>query len=318
MSERTVIGITSGDPAGIGPEIIESWLRKGTTPASGLHLFGPAQWVLRMGDEFGVPGTGFGPSDYPLHPGRPDRTGATVAWDALRAAADDCHRGAVDAVVTAPISKSALAGVGFPHPGHTEFFAEAWGGEPVMAFTGGSLRVALVTWHIPLSAVPVEVTPVRLERAIRSVAWLARAEGIESPRIAVCGLNPHAGEEGLLGREEKDWINPLLQDLASAGLCVGPAEPADTVFGRTLNGEFDAVVALYHDQGLVPLKTIAFDRSVNVTLGLPHVRTSPDHGTAFGIAGRGIARWESLGNAVLVAERLVRYGTSEGDGPGAV
>lgn len=183
-----------------------------------------------------------------------------------------------------------------------------------MAFTGGPLRVALVTWHIPLSAVPVEVTPVRLERAVRSIDWLARAEGVESPRIAVCGMNPHAGEDGLLGREEKDWINPFLKALAAGGLRVGPAQPADTVFGRMINGDFDAVVALYHDQGLAPLKTVAFDRSVNVTLGLPHVRTSPDHGTAFAIAGQGIARCESLGNAIQVADRLARYGGPERDG----
>lgn len=314
MSERPVIGITSGDPAGIGPEVVEGWLRTGVMPADRLHVFGPGSWVRRIGDEFGVPGTGLGSADYRPQAGRPDRAGATIAWDALQAAADACRTGAVDAVVTAPISKAALADVGFPYPGHTEFFADAWGGEPVMAFTGGPLRVALVTWHIPLSAVPVEVTPVRLERAVRSIDWLARAEGVESPRIAVCGMNPHAGEDGLLGREEKDWINPFLKALAAGGLRVGPAQPADTVFGRMINGDFDAVVALYHDQGLAPLKTVAFDRSVNVTLGLPHVRTSPDHGTAFAIAGQGIARCESLGNAIQVADRLARYGGPERDG----
>jgi 4-hydroxythreonine-4-phosphate dehydrogenase len=134
---------------------------------------------------------------------------------------------------------------------------------------------------------------------------LAQAEGIKRPRLVVCGLNPHAGEGGLLGPEEKEWIDPFLAGLVGQGFDLGTTQPADTVFGRMLNGEFDAVVALYHDQGLGPLKTVDFDRSVNVTLGLPHVRTSPDHGTAFGIAGKGVARWESMANAVAVGGRLV-------------
>jgi len=307
MPDQPVIGITSGDPAGIGPEVIESWLRTGAVPPECLRLFGPCEWIDRVGAQLGASGTALGPPDYRARPGRPDRIGAKIAWDALRMAAESCQSGEVDAVVTAPISKAAMAEVGFPHPGHTEFFASAWGDEPVMAFTGGRLRVALVTWHIPLSEVPVEVTPERLERTIRAIDWLARAEGIEQPRIAVCGMNPHAGEDGLLGREERDWIKPLLQDLAGTGLDGGPALPADTVFGRMMAGAFDAVVALYHDQGLGPLKTVDFDRSVNVTLGLPHVRTSPDHGTAFDIAGKGMARFESLGNAVQVATRLAGY-----------
>lgn len=311
MNDLPVIGITSGDPAGIGPEVVEGWLRTQSMPTDRLHVFGPGEWVGRIGNRYGVAGTVLGPATFRPRPGRPDQVGAEIAWEALRSAADACRNGMLDAVVTAPISKAAMAEVGFPHPGHTEFFAETWGGEPVMAFTGSALRVALVTWHIPLSAVPQEVTPARLERSIRAIDWLARAEGIENPRIAVCGLNPHAGEGGLLGREEKDWINPFLEELAAGGIEVGPAQPADTVFGRMVNGAFDAVVALYHDQGLAPLKTVAFDQLVNVTLGLPHVRTSPDHGTAFDIAGQGLARHESLGEAVRVADRLVRFGNPD-------
>jgi 4-hydroxythreonine-4-phosphate dehydrogenase len=307
MSDRPLIAITCGDPAGIGPEVVASWLRTESVPIERLRVFGPHDWVRRLEDETGLTGVPLGPVDYRPQAGRPDRVGAKIAWEALRASADACRSGAMDAVVTAPISKAAMADVGFPHPGHTEFFAEAWGGNPVMAFTGSSLRVALVTWHIPLSAVPAEVTPERLERSVRAVEWLARAEGVQHPRIAVCGLNPHAGEDGLLGCEERDWINPLLRKLADSGIAVGPAQPADTVFGRMANGSFDAVVALYHDQGLAPLKTVAFDQSVNVTLGLPHVRTSPDHGTAFGIAGRGLARHDSLGRAVRLADCLARF-----------
>jgi len=306
MPDLPRIGITSGDPSGIGPEIIERWMASDPVEGGGVHLFGPSVWTRHLGREYGCGGTGLGPDDYRPVAGRPDRTGAAIAWESLRAAARACSLGEVDAVVTGPISKAALAGVGFTHPGQTEFFAAAWGGEPVMAFSGGRLRVALATWHIPLREVPSRLNPQLLERTIRAVDWLARAEGVVSPRIGVCGLNPHAGENGILGSEEQEWINPLLERLKTNALgVVGPAQPADSLFSRGLNGEFDAIVALYHDQGLGPVKTIDFDRSVNISLGLSRVRTSPDHGTAYSIAGKGTARWESLANAVGLAVRLV-------------
>lgn len=312
MSEFPRVGITSGDPAGIGPEVVERWMASGPEMDGSVHLFGPTVWTRRVGNDYECRGTGLGPDDYRPVPGHPDRMGARIAWESLQAAARACQAGELDVVVTAPVSKAALAEVGFVHPGQTEFFADAWGGEPVMAFTGGRLRVALATWHVPLSEVPVRLTPHRLERAVRAVDWLARAEGIDGPRIGVCGLNPHAGENGILGTEEKEWINPLLERLKANGLGVASAQPADSLFSRSLNGEFDAIVALYHDQGLGPVKTIDFDRSVNVTLGLSHIRTSPDHGTAFSIAGKGTARWESLANAVRVAVRLAMYARRSG------
>jgi 4-hydroxythreonine-4-phosphate dehydrogenase len=208
-------------------------------------------------------------------------------------------------VVTGPVSKECLARIGYPFPGQTEFFAARWGGEPVMAFCGGKLRVALATWHIPLHQVGRVLGPHLLRRTVVAAAELARAEGVASPRIGVCGLNPHAGEGGLLGTEERDLINPALEPLRADFPGLSRCEPGDTLFARMLRGEFDVVIALYHDQGLAPLKVIDFDEAVNVTLGLPFVRTSPDHGTAFGIAGQGIARATSFANAVSVARRLI-------------
>jgi 4-hydroxythreonine-4-phosphate dehydrogenase len=165
--------------------------------------------------------------------------------------------------------------------------------------------VVLATWHIPLHEVPRRLGPHLLHRAAAAADTLCRAEGIAAPRIGVCGLNPHAGEEGLLGHEERDLLDPALDHLRAEFPGLSRCQPGDTLFARALRGEFDAVIALYHDQGLAPLKLIDFDEAVNVTLGLPHVRTSPDHGTAFGIAGQGRARGTSFTNAVTVARRLL-------------
>ena len=173
-----------------------------------------------------------------------------------------------------------------------------------MAFCGGRLRVVLLSWHVPLREVPAQLTPGQVARAVRAADELARAEGVTTPRIGVCGLNPHAGEGGLLGTEEREKLDPALDALRSDYPGLSRAEPGDTLFARHLRGEFDVVIALYHDQGLAPLKVIDFDEAVNVTLGLPHVRTSPDHGTAFALAGKGTARTTSFANAVTVAQRL--------------
>ncbi|HWL14530.1 MAG TPA: 4-hydroxythreonine-4-phosphate dehydrogenase PdxA, partial [Opitutus sp.] len=238
--------------------------------------------------------------------------GAELAWAALERAAAGCASGEFAGTVTGPVSKEWLARVGYPFPGQTEFFAARWGGEPVMGFCGGKLRVVLATWHVPLHEVPRLLGPNLLRRTIAAADQLARVEldeGREIPpdssRIGVCGLNPHAGEGGLLGYEERDLLDPALDHLRAEFPGVSKCLPGDTVFGRALRGEFDVVVAMYHDQGLAPLKTIEFDEAVNVTLGLPHVRTSPDHGTAFGIAGKGVARPTSFANAVRVARRLI-------------
>jgi 4-hydroxythreonine-4-phosphate dehydrogenase len=298
------LALTCGDPAGIGPEVAEAWLRTAGEDAHGVVVIGPARWVaaLPLPPERRI---AVGEPAYAAQPGRPDPEGARLAWAAMERAAAGCLAGEFSGVVTGPVAKAELARVGFSHAGQTEFFASRWPGDPTMAFCGGRLRVALLTWHIPLSQVASHLTPRELERTVVAAAELARADGVSEPRIAVCGLNPHAGEEGLLGTEERERIDPVLDRLRPRFPGLSRCVPGDTAFGRALRGEFDVVVALYHDQGLAPLKTLEFDEAVNVTLGLAHVRTSPDHGTAFGIAGLGKANPRSFAQAVAVARRLI-------------
>jgi 4-hydroxythreonine-4-phosphate dehydrogenase len=293
---------TCGDPAGVGPEIIAAWLAAHPAESAAVAVIGPPRWLATLPP--GAAPLPVGRDDYAAAPGRPDGEGALVAWAAMERAAEGVRAGEFSAVVTAPVSKARLAAVGYPFPGQTEFFAARWGGEPVMAFCGGRLRVALATWHVPLIEVPQLLGPARLRRTVAAADRLARADGIAAPRIGVCGLNPHAGEGGLLGEEERDLLDPALERLRAEFPGVSSCQPADTLFARALRGEFDAVVALYHDQGLGPLKTVDFDTAVNVTLGLPFIRTSPDHGTAFGLAGTGRADGRSFAQAVAVARRL--------------
>ncbi len=298
------LAFTCGDPAGVGPEIIATWLAAHPAEAAEVAVIGPASWLATL------PAAGakipVGLEEFTATPGRPDGEGALIAWAAMERAAQGTKAGEFSGVVTGPISKSALAKIGYGFPGQTEFFAARWGGEPVMAFCGGRLRVVLATWHVPLHEVARLLGPHLLHRTVAAADTLARAEGITTPRIGVCGLNPHAGEDGLLGYEEKDLLNPALEHLRAEFPGVSNCQPGDTLFARALRGEFDVVVALYHDQGLAPLKVIDFDEAVNVTLGLPFVRTSPDHGTAFGIAGQGKASARSFANAVTVARRLIK------------
>ena len=297
------LAFTVGDPAGVGPEIIAAWLRAHPDAAPAVTVIGPHRWLEAL--DTGAQRIPVGLEEFAATPGRPDGEAALVAWAAMERAAEGCRRGEFAGVVTGPVSKEQLARIGYPYPGQTEFFAARWGGEPVMAFCGGKLRVVLATWHVPLASVPALLQRPVLERAVAAADVLCRAEGIRSARIGVCGLNPHAGEAGLLGEEEKVRLNPILDELRARYRGVSRCEPGDTIFGRQLRGEFDAVVALYHDQGLAPLKVIDFEEAVNVTLGLPYVRTSPDHGTAYGIAGKGVARGTSFANAVTVAQRLI-------------
>lgn len=303
MSSKLVF--TCGDPAGVGPEVVAGWLAAHPDEARDVAVVGPARWL----ESLSTPATkiAVGLEEFAATPGRPDAEGALVAWAALERAAEGCKRGEFSGVVTGPVSKEWLARIGYEFPGQTEFFAARWGGDPVMAFCGGKLRVVLATWHVPLVQVPQLLGPHLLQRAVSAAATLGRAEGIAEPRIGVCGLNPHAGENGLLGSEELQLLNPALAKLRAEFPALSRCEPADTLFGRALRGEFDVVVALYHDQGLAPLKAIDFDEAVNVTLGLPHVRTSPDHGTAFGIAGKGLARGTSFANAVAIARRMIAF-----------
>lgn len=315
------LAFTCGDPAGVGPEIIATWLAAHPAEATDVAVIGPARWLETLpacGAKIAV-----GLDDFVATPGQPDGDGALVAWAAMERAAAGTKSGEFSGVVTGPVSKERLAAVGYEFPGQTEFFAARWGGEPVMGFCGGKLRVALATWHIPLCEVPQALGPQLLHRTIAAADRLARAfSGVgasllatgdesrasslpQTPRIGVCGLNPHAGENGLLGEEERDLLNPTLEKLRAEFPGLSLCQPADTLFARALRGEFDVIVALYHDQGLAPLKVIDFDESVNVTLGLPFIRTSPDHGTAFGIAGQGKASATSFANAVAVARRLI-------------
>jgi 4-hydroxythreonine-4-phosphate dehydrogenase len=301
---REHIAITCGDPAGIGPEIVSSWLDANRAESAGVSVIGPKRWLASLRTD--ARKIEVGTDDFAAEPGKPDGEGALVAWAALERAAELCASGEAAGAVTGPISKERLASIGWKFPGQTEFFAARWGGEPTMAFCGGRLRMTLVSWHIPLRDVPASLTPANIGRAVAAADELARAEGVANPRIGVCGLNPHAGENGLIGTEERDLIDPLLDGLRARFPGLSRCQPADTLFGRQLLGEFDVSVALYHDQGLAPLKVIDFDESVNVSLGLAHVRTSPDHGTAFGIAGKSKANPKSFSNAVAVARRLIR------------
>ncbi|MFI5358370.1 MAG: 4-hydroxythreonine-4-phosphate dehydrogenase PdxA, partial [Opitutales bacterium] len=275
----------------------------------GVTVIGPARWLATL--PAGTATIAVGLEGFAAVPGRPDGEGSLVALAAMERAAQGCRAGEFAGVVTGPVSKAGLAKIGYAFPGQTEFFAARWGGEPVMAFAGGRLRVVLATWHVPLHQVARLLGPHLLHRTIAAADVLARAEGIDAPRIGVCGLNPHAGEGGLLGEEERDLLDPTLAKLQTEFPGLTLCQPGDTLFARHLRGEFDVVVALYHDQGLAPLKTVDFDTAVNVTLGLPFVRTSPDHGTAYGLAGQGRASTTSFTNAVMMARRLIRARTAQ-------
>jgi 4-hydroxythreonine-4-phosphate dehydrogenase len=285
------IGITRGDCAGIGPEIVERALKSDQLPNS-------AEYKLV--------------GKYPeCSLGQPAPETARAAAAALEEAVTLARRGEIDAIVTGPVHKARMYEVGFRFPGQTEFFAERCGVKNfAMCLTGGSLTVALVTAHIPLLKVPRALKQSEIVRVGLLVAEFACSRGKTASRIAVAGLNPHAGESGKLGREEIEIIGPAIEELNASPVTrhlslvfAGPVSP-DTVFNRALDGEFDAVLCMYHDQGLIPLKLHAFHSGVNVTLGLPFPRTSPDHGTAFEIAGQGIARPDSMIAAINLAVEL--------------
>ena len=298
------IAITCGDPSGVGPEIIGEWMgRKGKGNVE-VCLIGPSLWLekLKVGNRCST--LTVGPDDFRITPGEPSEMGAKLALEALEEAAEGCLTGRFSAVVTGPVSKERMHAVGFSFPGQTEFFAARWGGQPTMAFVGARMRLVLMTWHVPLKGIFEQLTRTNIERAVIHAVDMAYAFGAEEPRIGICGLNPHAGEGGLLGEEERDVINPVLEELRRKIPGLSSAQPADTLFHRHVNGEFDVVVALYHDQGLVAAKTLEFESTVNLTLGLPWVRTSPDHGTGFTIAGKGLASSSSFEYAVSLALRL--------------
>jgi 4-hydroxythreonine-4-phosphate dehydrogenase len=285
------IGITLGDCAGIGPEVVELALKSGRVPDS-------TEYVV----------LGRQPN---CKPGQPTPETARPAAAALEEAVTLARRGELNAIVTGPIHKARMYEVGFRFPGQTEFFAERCGVKNfAMCLTGGKLIVALVTAHVPLRKVPRALKQSEIVRVGLLLEKFLRARGNTAPRIAVAGLNPHAGESGKLGLEEIEIIAPAVDELNGSLVTrqlslvfTGPVSP-DTIFYRAIEGEFDAVLCMYHDQGLIPLKLHAFHSGVNVTLGLPFPRTSPDHGTAFEIAGKGIARPDSMIAAINLAVEL--------------
>jgi 4-hydroxythreonine-4-phosphate dehydrogenase len=277
--------MTLGDPAGIGPEVVSAALGSIQLPE------GICVDVIGSSEGHTV--------------GKPTDASARAAVDAMEAAARRLLAGEIQAVVTGPVCKHALHRVGFEFPGQTEFFAARAGVEDfAMCLTGGALTVALVTAHVPLAKVPGMLSEAEIVRVGCLLQDFLILRGKKNPRIAVAGLNPHAGEQGDMGREEIDIIAPAVACLSQMGNFVGPLPP-DTLFHRAVEGDFDGVLCIYHDQGLIPLKLHAFHEGVNVTLGLPFIRTSPDHGTAFDIAGRGIARPDSMRQAIQLAVELV-------------
>ncbi len=304
MSPRPRLAVTLGDPRGIGPEITAKALaepldadlvlvgaEEQVAPIPAAARVSVGTWTEGLGDPAGTARAG---------PSRATRAGR-IAGRSIEVAVRMALAGEVDGIVTAPIHKHAINLAGYPWPGHTEWLAHLAGDVDVaMMLAADTLRVVLVTTHVPLRAVPTLVTTDKVVRAGRVTAEALRAWwGIEQPRLAVCALNPHAGEGGLFGDEEARVLEPAVRALGAAGPL-----PADTVFVRAMRGEFDAVLAPYHDVGMTAIKVAAFGRGVNVTLGLPFPRTSPDHGTALDIAGTGRADPGSMRQALELARHL--------------
>lgn len=323
-----LIAITMGDPAGIGPEIIVKAMGERTVFAQSHPvvlgdegiLSDAARWskapvkikriesveegVFRRGTLNLIPVTDLSPEEVPL--GAPRSRGGAAAYRYIERGMELVQRGSVDALVTAPISKEALHAAGYPFPGHTELLAKMTGSrDQVMMLVGPRLRVALVTTHLPLRAVPAALSRERIRRTIEITSQgLKDYWGIQSPQLAVAGLNPHAGEGGIFGSEEQEVIIPAIEACRQKGMAVSGPLPADSLFFQAASGRYDAVVSMYHDQGLIPLKLLHFRDGVNITLGLPIIRTSVDHGTGYDIAGQGVADPTSLINAILLAAKM--------------
>jgi 4-phospho-D-threonate 3-dehydrogenase / 4-phospho-D-erythronate 3-dehydrogenase len=290
MTVRPRVGITAGDPAGIGPEIA----RKAADDPEVHAVCEPIIYGVVADEQLRT-----------FERGRVSAAAGKAAYDAIVHAVEDAVAGRIAAIATAPINKEAFAAAGLPWPGHTELLAHLTGAPRVaMLFYAEALRVVLATVHVALAEVPRVLTQARLEETIDLTARELPRFGVPSPRLALAGLNPHAGEHGLFGEEEARILRPAVAACREKGIEVSGPFPADTLFNRAMRGEFDAVIACYHDQGLIPIKLVAFGRAVNVTLGLPIIRTSVDHGTAFDIAGRGVADPSSLIEAVRLAARL--------------
>lgn len=327
------LALTMGDPAGIGPEIaLKAWLERGHRPTAPFAVYGdratfeararllglnvPVAEVANLGEAAAL-----FPAALPVRqlalsraaqPGVPDSANGPAVIAAIEEAVRDTVEGRARAVVTCPIAKGVLYEAGFKHPGHTEFLAHLAGEHfperswrPVMMLVCADLRVVPLTIHVPLRQVPDMITkPLIYDVARITWAALRHQFGVESPRIAITGLNPHAGEGGSIGSEDADTIAPVIRDLQQEGLAITGPHPADTMFHPAARQRYDAAICMYHDQALIPIKTLAFDEGVNLTLGLPFVRTSPDHGTAFDIAAKGCANPRSLIEALKLAGTL--------------
>jgi 4-hydroxythreonine-4-phosphate dehydrogenase len=313
MSGAAPLAVSLGDPAGIGPELIaQAWLQRESAGLAPFAVVGGANLLRaaaeRRGidvpvveiDDLATASAAFGSAlpvlrgiDGHYTPGDPTPEGARLALASLTEATRLTREGLAGAIVTGPIAKARLAEIGFTQPGQTEFVADACGvahADAVMMLAGPSLRTVPLTVHVALAQVPALLSRAMIERRTRIVASaLTRDFGLERPRIAITGLNPHAGEEGRMGDEELRMIAPAIDALVAEGLAVTGPHPADALFAAHERSQYDVAVCMYHDQALIPIKTLDFDQGVNVTLGLPIIRTSPDHGTAFGIAGKRIA-----------------------------
>jgi 4-hydroxythreonine-4-phosphate dehydrogenase len=327
---QKALALTIGEPAGIGPDItIAAWQRRAESRIPPFYLLGDAELIRRRAQILNVdiaiaevqpkdavstfaqalPVVDVGATTT-ANPGRPDATSAPLAIMAIRRAVADVTAGLAAAVVTNPIAKSVLYEAGFNHPGHTEFLAELAAHDdqipkPVMLLWSPTLAVVPVTIHVPLREAIAELTSDLIVSTSRVlVADLIKRFGIARPRLAIAGLNPHAGEGGTLGYEDQAIVAPAVATLRADGIDARGPLPADTMFHVAARQNYDCAVCMYHDQALIPIKTLAFDDGVNVTLGLPFIRTSPDHGTAFDIAGTGRANPSSLIAALLLAERM--------------
>jgi 4-hydroxythreonine-4-phosphate dehydrogenase len=333
-SSRPRIAITLGDPNGIGPEVTLKCLRDPSLRVQAQPVVMGSAHVLReharalgygeltlhtVTPGEAVPDEGLAildvlPEETPaVDFGRVTADGGRLAMRAVDAATEACIDGWADAMVTAPLSKDAISRAGYRFPGHTEFIAERTGADSyAMMMVAGDLRVGLVTAHVPIAEVPSRITEDAILGKLRVIQRTLRQDfGIAEPTIAVLGLNPHAGDGGVIGQEEKEVITPALKAAKQEGMHVAGPLPADGFFATDLDSGYDAVLAMYHDQGLVPFKALAFDRGVNFTAGLPIVRTSPDHGTAYNIAGQGVADAGSMRSAIELAVEVASRRTAQ-------
>ncbi len=342
--DKRPLALTLGDPAGIGPDItLAAWAAQAREPVPPFVLVGDAAVLALRGKTLGrsIPVRVVSEAREaqavfaealpvleaaappPVIAGRPDPATAHAILELIDRAVALVQAGEARAIVTNPIAKSLLYGVGFAYPGHTEYLASlaACGGEPprpVMMLAAGSFRVVPATVHIPLKDVPSSLSTALVLDVIEITAKdLRRLFGVARPRLAVSGLNPHAGEDGGLGREEIDIIGPAIEAARARGIDATGPHPADTLFHAGARKDYDAAICMYHDQALVPFKTLAFEEGVNVTLGLPFVRTSPDHGTAFSIAGTGRANPRSLIEALRLADAMTRASLAAAPGRSA-